>query len=509
MRSHNRLISWVKALMAAGGLLGLLFTLSCGDSGGSGPSGKSFTIGFPSETERYLGEKRDFYVIGFFDKGVQRPGDVRIALFRGETASGTPVRSIESHVDQQTGVTPMSAIEQNYPEGVSKGLDVAPDLVNDPGGFYNPNNKVLVTQSYFGGIILGGATKDFDTDYLDPFGNPLEDLTEGVYTLKVTGLSGEVAGYTQTMTLYFKPVTKLFGAFLPDNHEKKFIEYARGQGYRIFLDPFAGYFFPEGFSAGSYKIDKRWRPQNSLEVVNTLSGVSYGTPDNAMIGFVLYNLVVDGVTSCLEIGKALLTGVIDSPNTFFCHYDIGEPEITYTPMDSGEKVTLEGFIRQFDPGDRLVLTRAAIRMMGTGDGDNRYNLYDDTPTALDLDLADGIVLMTAQEFSIFGVVTPIPTTVTPSPDRYLYYIADNRITQVRYHIRNAQGQEILTTTREVNLGRVYIQSEPTRLFYSIFEFEHEFDLNVEPGRYSVELVAIDERGNEISGTEEVFTVDYQ
>jgi hypothetical protein len=135
---------------------------------------------------------------GIFSEGVQVPGNIRIELFRGETASGTPIRTLESQVDDETGVTPESAIEQNYPDGVAHNLDKAPDLVNDPGGFYYPGNKVLVTEDYYGGIILGGATKDFDTDYTDAAGNQLQDLTEGVYTLKVTGLSGDIASYSET-----------------------------------------------------------------------------------------------------------------------------------------------------------------------------------------------------------------------------------------------------------------------------------------------------------------------
>lgn len=234
-------------------------------------------------------------------------------------------------------------------------------------------------------------------------------------------------------------------------------------------------------------------------------------PYHAQIGFILYNLVEDGVTCRLEIGKALLTGVIDSPNTVFFHYDIGEPEITYTTMEPEEK-TIEGSIAQFDQGDRLVLTRAEIKMIGTGDGDNKYNLYDETPKILDLNLSDGIEMATSEEFCVFGVVTPIPAVVTESTEQYLYYIADNRISSVHYHIKDTQGNEIAETTREVNLGRVYIKSEPDHLFFSIFEFEHEFDfnaMNIIPDIYTVELIALDKDGNEISGTEEVFTVEYE
>ena len=500
-------VIFVKRLLPLFALLGLLLTLSCSDSSSSS-SEKTFTIKYPSVNERYFGEKSDFYVIGDFD-GVQYPGNIRIELFKGETTLGTPVRTLESHVDDVTGVTSDSAIEQNYRYAEYKGLRMGPDLVNNPGGFYYPGNKVLVSKEYYGGIILGGSTKDFDTDYIDAADNPLEDLTEGVYTLKVTGLSGEIFSHTETIQVYFKPRRKLFGGFNPDNHREKFFAYANAHGYGKLYDPLPGYFSPMNWTH-CYKIEKRARPRNSLEVVNTVDGATYGTPANAMIGFILYNLKDMGATTCLEIGKALLTEVIDSPNTFFYYYDIGEPEINYTTMES-EKRAIEGSITLLDHGDWLVLVWVFVGARGTGDGDNYYSDSDETPKTLDLDLSDGIQLTTSEEFSVFGVVTPIPAGVTASTDQYLYYIADNRIEEVRYHIKDAQGQEILTTTRKVTLEREYYDPEPPESidwYPSIFEFEHEFNLGLDPGTYTVELIALDRNGNEVLGTAETFTVEY-
>ncbi|MCF8130690.1 MAG: hypothetical protein K9N10_19430, partial [Deltaproteobacteria bacterium] len=384
--------------------------------------------------ERYFGEKSDFYVIGYFD-GVQYPGNIKIELFKGETTSGTPVRTLESHVDDISGVTPDSAIEQNYQDAKYEGLTEGPDLVNNPGGFYYPENKVFVSKKYYGGIILGGSTKDFDTDYTDAAGNPLEDLTEGVYTLKVTGLSGEIFSQTETIQVYFKPRRKLFGGFQPWNHRIKFFAYAESHGYGKLYDPLPGYFSPIDWNH-CYKIEKRARPRNSLEIVNTVDGATYGTPENAMIGFILYNLKGDGATVRLEIGKAQLTEVIDKPDTYFYYYNIGEPEITYTTMES-EKETIAGAITLFDYGDRLVLTRASIKTRGTGDGDNKYNIKDETPKIIDLDFSDGVQLTTSQEFGVFGTVTPIAAGVTDDPDQYLYYIADNSIDKIRYEIKDA------------------------------------------------------------------------
>jgi glycosyltransferase involved in cell wall biosynthesis len=506
-KNANPLLAYLKKVIPIWTLLFLLLISSCSPTDSVRPALKIFTLAVPSATELYFGEKRDFYVVAYFEQGAPVLSNVRIELFRGEIPLGAPVRLLESRLDEN-GVTPDAAILQHYAEGQGWNLDKAPDLVLAPGGFRYPGNKLLVTQKYFAGIILGGATKDFDTDYVDASGAPLEDLTEGVYTLRVTVFSQGFILQAETLKLYFKPVFKLFGAFQPANHESKLKAYAAANGYRVFLDPFAGYFFPEGYSVGNYKINKRWRPQNSLEVVNTVNGTSYGTPENARIGFILYNLVESGTTSRLEIGKALLTGVIDSPNTFFFRYDIGEPEIVYVNRASEEK-TLAGAIVAFASADRLALTRAEIRARGTGDGDNRYYLYDRTPKTQDLNLADGLRIADGEEFSVYGVVKPIATSVTETS--YLYYAADNRIARIRYRIRNAQGEEVAATVREINLGRIYLADEPERLFYSIFEFEHEFDfgaLRLAPGTYTLETTALDVPGDEVAGTFKAITVQY-
>jgi hypothetical protein len=506
-KSNKKVLFFAKSLALFCVLLSLLFTVACSNSS-SDTSSKTFTIKYPSADERYFAEKGDFYVVGLFPQGVQAPGNIRVELFRGATASGTPVRTLESHVDEITGVTPDSAVETGYTEGRVVGkMTKAPDLINTPGGFRYPGNKVLVTREFYGAMILGGSTKNFDTDYTDAQGNQMEDLTEGVYTVKVTGLSGEVASHTETIQVYFKPVRKVFGGFQPENHRNKFFAYTKDNEYGKLYDPLPGYFSPISWS-DSYMIEKRARLRNSFEVVNTVEGVTYGTPDNAQIGFILYNLKDKGATTCLEIGKAIATNVIDSPSTYFYYYNIGEPDITYVAMDS-QKKNLDGAITRFDYGDRLVLTRAAVRARGTGDGDNKYSLVDETPTTLDLNVSDGVQLTTIEEFAVFGVVTPIQAAVTVDPNNFMYYNADNRIAQIRYRITGSQGTIVAETTRNVTLEREYYKAVPVVWYPSIYEFEHEFNLDVEPGTYAVELIALDQKGHEVSGTAETFIVEYR
>lgn len=503
-QSIKKVLFFAKNLVQFLVILSLLLTVACS----SDNSPKTFAIKYPSANERYFSEKGDFYVMGLFPQDIQTPGNIRVELFRGTTASGTPVRTLESRVDDITGVTPDSAVETGYTEGrVVGNMTKAPDIINTPGGFRYPGNKVLVTKEFYGAIILGGSTKDFDTDFTDAQGNQLTDLTEGVYTVKVTGLSGQVASHTETIQVNFKPVRKVFGGFQPENHRNKFFAFTTSNGYGKLYDPLPGYFSPISWS-NSYMIEKRARLRNSYEVVNTVSGVTYGTPDNAQIGFILYNLKDKGATTCLEIGKAIAAKVIDKANTYFYYYNIGEPDLTYVGMDS-QKKTIDGTITRFDYGDRLVLTRAAVRARGTGDGDNKYSLLDETPTTLDLDLSDGVQLTTGEEFAVFGVVTPINAEAAPDPNNFMYYIVDNRIAQIRYRIADAQGTVITETTRNVTLEREYFKAVPAVWYPSIYEFEHEFNLNVGSGTYTVNLIALDQKGAEVLGTTETFIVEYR
>src|SRR6056297_824199 len=94
------------------------FCAGC-DSSDSDGSSSLITIDIPSENETVLAEKRDFYVIGYFDQKVENPGDIKIELFKGNNAAGTPVRTVQSHVDPFTGTTPVNSIDLDYNQCVN------------------------------------------------------------------------------------------------------------------------------------------------------------------------------------------------------------------------------------------------------------------------------------------------------------------------------------------------------------------------------------------------------
>ncbi len=161
----------------------------------------------PSVNEKVFAEKRDFYVFGAINKDlVKVPGNVKVEIFR--------------------------------------------------------SGKLLVTNDYFAALIQGGLTKDFDTTYQDAEGNPLADLTRGEYEIKVTGLSGDLEGFSWSSTVYFEPIRKIFSPFRPeDTHKKKLFSYASQHCLRKFWDPFAGYFLvpAENYGGGTYTISRRYR----------------------------------------------------------------------------------------------------------------------------------------------------------------------------------------------------------------------------------------------------------
>lgn len=479
-------------------LLGLvgIFLVSCSSSAPA-----TFTITQPSEYETNYAELRDFYVIGSYPSGVTMPGNIKIELFRGGSTNGVPIRTIQSSVDNETCLTPESSLDTTYPNGNNYGITMVPDIVKEPGGILNPNNKVVVTSTYFAGLILGGATKDFDTTYEDSQGNPLEDLTAGTYTIKVTGLSCDTYLMTTTKQITFGLTHASLGRFTPASSLAKLTAFTRENNYRIYLDNFPGYF---NWLGKLYEIKSRWMPNNSIEVVNDLSGTTIDTVSAAVNDMLIYNVKPTSATKTIEIGALAKNELTESLSTVWHYYDIGEPSITYVDSD-GATQTLDGSFDDFAEDDRLVLIRAEVQTDNGTDEENIYNVADMTPKTLDFDFSDGVTATTADEVAFFGVVRPIPSEVTNGTHDH-EYIVDNSIDQVVYTIKNASGTVVSTSTHDVYLGRIYDASAPTTITYSSYEFKSDFSLGTIPlaaGDYTIEMVGLDTNGAEVDGTSEI------
>jgi len=397
-------------------------------------------------------------------------------------------------------------MEQNYSEGLNWGQQIVPDLSNSPGGFDNPENKAVVTPTWYAAVILGGCTKDFDTSYADSHGVPLEDLTSGTYTILVTGLTNDLAGLTATKTIYFSTTHLALGRFSPDNSKMRLIEYGAIHNEIVALDLFPGYFTGAPFLNGKgYEINNRWRPNNGIEVVNDMPGTLVDFVSIAQNDLLLYNVRGDSATQQVEIGMMLKYDLADSPHTTWLYYDVGEPDLVYTKTDL-TTAGIYGLIVPFAGNDRLALTRVETRCASTGFHENNFKPWDPTPKTVDVDLADGAQARTCDIFSIFGVVRPIRATVTQGQWHY-QYIADNRIAKIHYIISAPGGGEVLNEQRDINLTRNYDITNPTKPYVSIYEFNNEFQITGAPGAYTVSLTGLDAHGAEVAGTHETLTIN--
>ncbi len=478
-------------------IVALVFLAGCSSGGGL----SAIVIDQPSDGETTFAELRDFYVIGSYSEGITRPGDIKIELFRGEVAVGTPIRTIQSHVDTTSCLTPESALDLDYPNGDNFGVTMVPDIVKEPGSIYDPNNKVVVTQEYFAGLILGGATKDFDTTYEDSDGNPLEDLTEGTYTIKVTGLSCQTAYMTATKTVQFGLTHASLGRFSPDSSLQKLEAFTQENGYRIYRNNFPGYFAWQG---NLYEIKSRWMPNNSIEVVNDLEGTMIDNVQSALNDMLVYNVRPTSATNTVETAALVKNELTESENTAWHYYDVGEPTLYYVDED-GEPTSLDCSFADFAANDRHVLIRAEVQVKDETSVDNVYNVEDPTEKRVDLNPSDGVAMTTADELNLFGVVRAIPSTVTAGTHSHEYTI-DNTINVIRYTIRDSEGGELLTVDKEINLERIYDPTNPDNRSLSSYEYKHKFSEDIAAGEYEITAVGVDTNEEEVDGTREEFTL---
>lgn len=463
----------------------------------SGASGApSLTISAPSPNETLMAEMRDFYVTGPIPTGITTPGDIRIEVFRGTEPAGTPVRVIESHVDPVTGTTPLSAIKTDYSNGSSKGTMMVPDLVSEPGGFLETWNKVVVTPEYYSGLVLGGASRDFDTNYTDREGRPLQDLGAGEYTVRVTGLSGELKGLTAEKRVTLGKTHAALGRFSPPVQMNRLIAFAQEHGLRTYQDSFPGYFY---WNSSGFVIPGRWVVNNAIEVVNDCPGTvadMVGTAENDLFLFDIRNY---SATYTVEVSTLIRTGVADSPRTVYHFYDEGEPVYSYVARENGTPIQVVSPLSRLPHADRLALTRAELRSPGALDP--IVDLADATPKRVDFSPGDGIAVEAGETCLLYGVVAPIPAPVIPGPSRKDGK-PTNRIASIDWTLVNDAGSRVGSSTIPVELGRRTNPSKPTEIVYSSLEFGGSIGAGVPAGQYTLRLEGRDETGAIVDGTVE-------
>lgn len=465
----------------------------------------SLVITQPSVNETLFAEMRDFYIYGVFPKHLENPGDIRIELFRGDGTGGERVRLIESHVDPANGTTPLSSIEVNYSEGLDWGDRMVADLINEPGGLYDPSNKLVVTNEYYLGLILGGVTKNFDTTYQDQYGNQLQDLTAGNYTIRVTGLSGNLSGQIAEKTITFGLTDSMFGTDRPPANLENRLSYAQAHQLRVDRDWFPGYFLFPGYNNTGYSVPKRWNPNNAIESVNDLEGTVIDTPATANNTMILYNINEKSTTYGVELSAILKYGLEDNRNTTFLFYDTGEPYLSYIDQETGRKKNVTGILVPFPKDERIAFTRAEIYPSGSPEPENTYDPWNNTSVMqVDYSISNGIIVAPGDNLTLYGVTKPIRSQVTETKTPHRYTI-NNRIADITYVMSDADGDVVNQSTQNVNLSRLFNQGSPDR-FNSIFEFGHEFRMPEKPGRYVFSAQGIDLSGNPVPGTAKTFPV---
>ena len=466
----------------------------------------------PSVNETSFAEMRDFYVYGVFPSSpLATPGDVKIELFpRSSCTFSSPVncigpslRQIQSHVDPVSGTTNQSCLDFSFVNGVTVKGGYVPDIVINPdgSGLTDPNNKVVVTDRYYAGLVLGGVTKTYNTTYKDSSGTTLQDLTAGDYTILVTGLSDTLTGQVVAENITFGITNTALGTNRPPDNKNARINYAIQHNLRTYFDAFPGYFSDGGSNWSNFVV--RAYANNGIEVVNDLSGTTLDTIAVANNTMFMYNINSASTTYSVELAPILRYNLQESPNTTFLYYSNGEPFLKYVDT-TGTSRNIASTITPFTGTDRLALTRVEVRAPPPSSYENLYDPNDTAQQTVYTDLSGGVTITQGQEFIVFGVTKPIASAVTTTSYPYWYSIS-NRTSQIAYTITNSSGGTVLTASHDVNLSRYFTPGSTTR-FNSLFEFGSEFATLTTTGTYQVSLTGMDTLGNTVPGTSASFSV---
>jgi hypothetical protein len=215
----------------------------------------------------------------------------------------------------------------------------------------------------------------------------------------------------------------------------------------------------------------------------------------------MYNINSAGTTYAVELAPILKYNLQDSENTTFLYFSNGEPFLKYVDT-TGTTHNVSSAITPFTGTQHLALTRVEVRSLSPSSLENLYDTNDAAQKTVYTDLSGGVTLNQGQEFMVFGVTKPIPSTVTATSYPYWYSI-DNRISTITYTIKNSSGGTVLIGSHDVNLSRYF---GSTTKYNSLFEFGSEFTTLTTPGTYQVSLIGNDVSGNTVQGTSASFSV---
>ncbi|MDD2648328.1 MAG: hypothetical protein PHU22_05930, partial [Eubacteriales bacterium] len=328
-------------------------------------------------------------------------------------------------------------------------------------------------------------------------GTPFEELTEGEYsiTASVKDASGNTVKESWKITLGTVG-HKVLSRFSPAEHLYNVQGDAESNGWRVYIDAFAGYWSPSSLFLGqqdnSYfsEIKPEWQYADGLEY-------STGT-----IHMYLYNISSTSTSETVENGILQATGAYRDQRVLMYRYDYGEPVLTYIEED-GSTRTMQGGFEPVGNPEKLVFYRAEIT--DSSCEDNITSLYEPEMKDVDLSLTDGINVNVGQWVTLVGLTPPFQNEekdiVTLDDNSHK---AMNRAATVAY-VFTLDGNAVLTATRSIGLTRALA---PDWNSTSIYEFSHSFEVTADMlGKLVVSVQVYDTYGQPVEGAESVFRMN--
>ncbi len=459
------------------------------------------TIDIPSVTETVLESGRDFYVAGRIDReGVpaeEMPLDIRVevadaGLMRDNIRK--PVRVVESRVGK-SGVTEPRDVLFGY-AGIAPWVKLTreelaasppPDLVfraEEPTSFLDPRVKAAVTEEGYAALVQGGVTKEYDSDYSKIYD---ADLEWNYFRVTVSALhEGRVVAEVYKDVMLGSVPDKILTRFSPPEHFAKSSALARERGWRIYLDPFAGY-WGVGLPAPC-EIPVRWRANDALEY------------SSGFVHAVIYNISEGSTSQSVELGRMAFDGrMFRGDEVLFYAYDIGEPALAYEGRDG--EARREGELVRLAEGERLRFSRAEI-----GERPAKY-FPRENAGRVDWNVYNSVAFRPGEAVTLYGVVTPVqPMLSEVEPNDDGTYSIKNRITTLRLRAEEISRGEVIIDEFPVGLERFYDAAEPDKGSPSIYEFRRTLRLPKREGKslYTVKTQGFDAHGEPVEGTDTIF-----
>ncbi len=443
-----------------------------------------FSLMFPSDAGTRITPGRDFYVIG---RGPMRGCAVKVELF---DASDICVRSVS--YNPAYGLT-LTGAGMDSVYGLGGGYTVSniclPDLSFDPAGtgaMTNAACKITLTDDHFAAMILGGSNIVGGLNYTNEY-----VVLSGTNRLEVTIVTSNGVTNMLTKILDFSVTPdKLMARFSPTKHMDAVTALGIENGWRIYSDPFPGYWSPNsmGLTVDGVIIPSSVFLEN-LERWRTADAAEYA---QGRVHFAVYNVKPSSATECCEMGMMQRSRRIDTDDFHVYRYDIGEPELIWQGVtNAGQFVEM---------ADKLELTHVVAEVdVGSN---NFVDISQSIEGIVVTNCSGPISIPCGTKLALFGVAAPLQNEEADIlAGGKGYYTMSNHITSVAYSVRNG-AVPVYSNSVAVDLWRLMSDGRTNE---SIYEFKHVLDLSSLPvGEYTISAQAYDAHAILVSnGTESV------